>query len=202
MDFKMANKAYEWKVVSVFKKECNKADLVLDIGSNNGIYGIMAAKQGIKTYAFEPIIDNYDALLKNIELNNLNDKITAFDFALGDSPKNAIFNFNTFNTGSASINKLNVCSEEREVKIVVFDELKIHELKTAKNILIKMDVEGMEIPVIKGLKNLLKSNLNLVFIVETKHTSKKKIITELSKYANFKFKRIDAFNMLAIKKSN
>ena len=51
------------------KKEKNKF-LFIDIGANQGLYSIIAAKnkKNIKSYAFEPIKTTYDLLKKILKL--------------------------------------------------------------------------------------------------------------------------------------
>lgn len=58
---------------------------ILDIGANIGNHSIYWAmvKGAARIYAFEPIKETYEMLCKNITLNNLQEKIQTFNFALG-----------------------------------------------------------------------------------------------------------------------
>jgi FkbM family methyltransferase len=60
-------------------------DIVIDIGANIGVFSIFAVSQGAKVYAFEPNPESYDILKKNIEENNLGEKIKIFKYAVSDS---------------------------------------------------------------------------------------------------------------------
>lgn len=44
-------------------------EILLDVGANIGIYTLYAASRGITVYAFEPMVENYHHLVRNIEHN-------------------------------------------------------------------------------------------------------------------------------------
>jgi FkbM family methyltransferase len=48
---------------------------IMDIGANQGIFSLYAARNGAKVYAFEPCDENVEIMLRNIAQNNLNDNI-------------------------------------------------------------------------------------------------------------------------------
>lgn len=55
---------YEWSDVRI-----NKGDVVFDCGANLGVFSILAASKGAEVYAFEPIREARDILLKTLALN-------------------------------------------------------------------------------------------------------------------------------------
>jgi FkbM family methyltransferase len=60
-------------------------DIFVDIGANIGLYSIYAASMtGARVYAFEPESQNYAELNKNIVMNGLSERITAYCLALSD----------------------------------------------------------------------------------------------------------------------
>lgn len=63
-----------------------------DIGANIGIYSLYASKvkKNIKCFSFEPFSANYFLLNKNIEINRLDKKITAYRL-LYQANQNLIF---------------------------------------------------------------------------------------------------------------
>lgn len=199
MDFKMANKAYEYKAINLFCKELTHKDIVIDIGANSGLYSLVAAKYGIHSLAFEPVNLNFNSLLKNIEINKQSNLVKAFNFGLGDNEEKVKFNFNDYNTGAASKYQIRMETTETDVEIKVFDKLEIEDLINAKNVLVKIDVEGMEVNVIEGMQNFIKSTPEISYIIEVKHTGVEDVKNTLLKYANFEFKTIDTFNIFAKK---
>ena len=71
----------EW--INNFEQNC----IFWDIGANVGIYSIYAASEinGANVIAFEPSIENYYLLNRNISENNLSKRVLCLPFALSDS---------------------------------------------------------------------------------------------------------------------
>lgn len=62
----------------------NKEDLFIDIGANIGGYAILAAGHvGTNVIAIEPIPATFLSLQKNIQVNNLQDKVIALEAGAG-----------------------------------------------------------------------------------------------------------------------
>lgn len=53
-----------------------------DIGANVGLYSIYAAALKHRVYAFEPVASNYDVLVRNVVINEMDRAITALPIAL------------------------------------------------------------------------------------------------------------------------
>jgi FkbM family methyltransferase len=116
-------------------------------------------------YAVEPIKNTFKQLEENIELNNAHN-ITTFNLALGNKNGKAKMEITT----KCNQNRISPTEKEKEllsgfkrpkktgeetVRIMTCD--KFLENKKAPN-LIRMDVEGYEYQIIKGLKKTLKNN--------------------------------------------
>src|SRR4029450_4527251 len=72
-------------------------ETVVDIGANIGMYTIYAAAfAGARVFAFEPDALNYAELNKNIFVNQLNDRVSAFCLALTDESKVDYLNLGAF----------------------------------------------------------------------------------------------------------
>ena len=61
-----------------------EADILIDIGSNIGLYSIYAGIRGIRTYAVEPDALNFALLNLNINRNKSEDRVLGFCVALHD----------------------------------------------------------------------------------------------------------------------
>jgi len=88
------NTTDEWIITEIFGLnsytpkgfKIKKKDIVIDIGSQRGFFTVYAAKQAKKgkVFSFEPYINNFNYLIKNINLNNLKNVIA---YNLGVSGK-------------------------------------------------------------------------------------------------------------------
>jgi len=209
LDFQFANYAYEWGVKKFVYKHLKNYNVFLDIGANIGTYSILFAKHGLRGYAFEPVISNYDALVTNIKLNDFESKITAFPFALGEKKRKAEFTFDSINTGASHLTDnsdfLEKTSNPKFVAVDVvtldsiMDELNI---KIDDRIFIKIDVEGMEENVIKGAEKFIKKYPNLLFVIESIHSGEENLTKLLNSFANFESMEVDELNMGAKKINN
>lgn len=86
----------EWRATTLLTKEpetiswinsFNKKDILWDIGANIGMYSLYAGIKGINTLSFEPSPSNYWVLCKNIEINKLDEKISAYCIAFNNKTK-------------------------------------------------------------------------------------------------------------------
>jgi FkbM family methyltransferase len=60
-------------------------DVVIDIGANQGFFTCYAAQKGARVYAFEPVPELYQRLLRNVERNGFSDQVVAVQAAVSDS---------------------------------------------------------------------------------------------------------------------
>jgi FkbM family methyltransferase len=94
VSFCTPNRATAWRVDTLFTKEPDTiswiaefadGDALLDIGANVGMYSIWAAKtRAARVFAFEPESQNFALLNRNILINDLAERITAYCVALSD----------------------------------------------------------------------------------------------------------------------
>lgn len=148
------------KEVSVIDKIVNMlgaGDVFYDVGANLGMYTIfMAKKVGEKgcVVAFEPELSNYKVLQKNILINELNN-IILFQYALGNVEKIGCL-YNDMDTSKSSLVQYRPqVPVSQSVKIISGDNLILgNNIPLPK--VIKIDVEGYEYFVIRGLEKILK----------------------------------------------
>tara|TARA_B100001093_G_C26764603_1_gene987277 strand:- start:165 stop:860 length:696 start_codon:yes stop_codon:yes gene_type:complete len=132
------------------------SDIFVDIGANIGFYSILFSHKFKQIYSFEPNKRNFLVLIKNIEKNKLKN-IKIFNFGLGEKKDLLKGHSNTkgelFQTSGFAVSKSNDTGEE--VLIKKGDD--VLQFKN-KNITIKIDVEGFELFVLKGLERILTNN--------------------------------------------
>ncbi len=199
IDFKLANSAYEISVLKRFKALLPLYQVFIDVGANIGTYSLIAARYGVKSIAFEPIPSNFCSLKKNIKLNNFDNLIQPLMFGLSEKKEQVDFNFDPLKPGASSIHPHKRMGDIINVQLEEFDQLGLNEIEMAENILIKIDIEGMELNALKGMRKMLNQKKNICLIIETKHSGAKNIKKLIKEYGNYEFENIDEFNMLAIK---
>ena len=142
----------------------------LDIGAHIGYYTLQAAArvggEGA-VHAFEPIGKTFEYLKKNILLNKLTN-VHVNQYIVHDCcGKKEVFVYDERNVGTSSI--LEIDGKEPE-SVEIVECITIDEYITQKRLkevhALKIDVEGNELRVLKGMKNLLESKSLLHIIVE------------------------------------
>lgn len=159
-------------------------DVVLDLGANIGYYVILESRivgaSGI-VYAVEPVTECFKSLKKNVELNNLKN-VQLFQFGAGDTNTNAFINVGKkLNLSAMTFYRDAEFTQQEEVAMVTVDEF--FKDKREPN-LIRMDVEGYEYAIVKGMKKTLASpNLKLLMEIHSKIMTKEQTETM---FASFK----------------
>lgn len=148
-------------------KEVKESDIFYDIGANLGIYSIYAAhkiKSG-KVYSFEPHAVNFSSLLKNILLNNFMSKISPISCALSDKSDLVEFNYYKMESGTTAsqlgasgYDNFHFTPAATELKYCVSIDNLIETKGLPPANHIKIDVDGIELKILKGMKNLLCSS--------------------------------------------
>ena len=156
-------KGYETKYENKFMNELLPNDCIWDVGANIGHYTKnFSGKVGDSgtVCAFEPSPINYSILKKNCKsLNNT----FLFNFGLGEKKEKFSFQQGTDDIGATS-RIVDSNSNGIEVDVCVGFDLIEENIAKAPNA-IKIDVEGYEYEVIKGLSNYLSdSKLHLIGI--------------------------------------
>lgn len=129
--------------------------VALDVGANMGYYTVMMASlvgPAGKVIAFEPIKEPVYYLKESLQLNDFNNT-QLFDTCLGDTSGEISFDRTSC--------RLNVSNKKVQLEMVVsirpFDEM-ASEIGVSKVDLAKIDVEGAEFNVLRGMKNTLQKH--------------------------------------------
>lgn len=181
----MMVKAY--KIIKKYKK-LNSYTL-LDIGSNIGSVCIPSITRNYikKAIAVEPNPESYRLLCSNINLNNLNEKITTKKLCIGEFKKNLYLLLNNKNHGDNKISYTKV----KNKKFVKVNSITLDSLTNNFNekFIIKIDVQGSELLVLKYGKKTLSKKPPLILEFDTKLALDKNIIEigKILKQAKYSF---------------
>ena len=155
---------YEVKIDQLFDKYVKPAFTVVDIGANVGLHtlhsALLTGAEGL-VLAIEPSIWAIRKLSRNLELNpRLSDQVSVLQCALGDKEErrtNLHFQSSYLLTG------------KNEATPEIIDVLTLDSIMENKNLqkvdLVKIDVDGHELHILRGAKNML-STSKPVLIVE------------------------------------
>jgi len=144
--------------------------VVIDVGANVGWYSLHLARtlaaSGGRVFAMEPVPDTFAILTRNIALNGLEGVIVATNAGFGSEARMISFFVPAF-TGSvaASQRQLFPTEQNREIicRVVTLDDF-VDEQRIARVDLIKADVEGAEIDVLRGARRTIARDRPILFL--------------------------------------
>jgi len=148
---------YENEIGKLIRISLQPGDAALDIGANIGLQSIRMAQSatGGLIYAFEPLEHLRRRAEKNLQLNNVGN-VTMLPYALSDNEYEMEFAIDkaNWNQGAFSLSDSSAGDEKQNVSIKIGDN--IAEIATVQKLkLVKIDVEGYEFNVLKGLQQTL-----------------------------------------------
>jgi FkbM family methyltransferase len=147
---------YEREELALLEFLARESHVIMDIGANAGWYSLHFARivstNNGKVYSFEPVPYTYAELKRNIELNNFSAIVSAFNLALSDTEHTVELFIPTISGSVAASQKQLFPDEENETvkcRAISLDAF-AHQLQLDQLDLVKCDVEGAELFVIRG----------------------------------------------------
>lgn len=140
----------------------------MDIGANIGVYSIfMVAHPNVnKVIAFEPQSDCLIELKENVRLNGLEGRIDIHPGALSNYSGSASFRRMAPYSGGSGLSETHLFKDlkfESEITVGVETLDNLFDIRR-KNLILKVDVEGHEFPVLEGAKRVLSENFGIMQI--------------------------------------
>jgi FkbM family methyltransferase len=157
----------EKPVIDSFVSLLKKGDAFYDIGANIGIFTVAVAnavgKEG-KVIAFEPEKQSITRLKENLGINNLQN-VKIIEKALGDENKKTKLYIGGTTGNFSLVNIYDQHADTQEIELVKGDDfVKNNNLPIPTAV--KIDVEGYELSVLKGLEETLKNPVCKVICCE------------------------------------
>lgn len=178
---------YEPIHVRLMKKLLCAGDVFFDVGANVGYYSLLASQLVGDTgsvHAFEPIAENVAALKRAIEQNRVSN-IVVNEVAIGAT--NGVVTLFTDDTdvlgcsGHASAFSAENRTKQRMAQVTTLDEyVQSPDIPAVR--LVKIDVEGMELDVVLGMKDLLSRPDAPDLFCETWEKSSRNVTTYLARH--------------------
>ena len=137
-----------------------------DVGAHIGLFTLRISKKApsSKIIAIEPNPTNFKFLCKNICINHLNERVYTLNAAVGKERGKAILLLSKISRGDGSIKRWHNAGSAGGL---IIDVITLDEVLMNKGIcdLVKIDVEGAESDVLKGLENQYQKVNNLIIEV-------------------------------------
>ena len=159
--------AWEPQVTAIFRELLSSGDVCVDVGANLGYYALLAAKlvgPDGRVYAVEPAPDVHAALLANVELNGFAN-VTALCVAAGAGAAEAILDEGLPGQSIRAAIRPRAVAGETVVSVRSIASL-LDSADLARVRLVKIDVEGYEIEVLRGLEPVLAAGVRPNVLVE------------------------------------
>jgi len=132
---------------------------MIDVGGNIGVVASYAAiyKKFSKIFSYEPLLENYQLLVDNVKLNNIENVVYPFNVAVGDHNGAVKLGYNRVAFASPSIYMVNHDGTGQkgyphvaEVELVDIRSI----IDGVEHIdFLKLDCEGSEFPIINRMEN-------------------------------------------------
>ena len=187
---------YEPHTTEIVKREVKEGDVCVDVGASIGYFTMLFAQRvGLsgKVYSFEPTQNQFKYVRENIKANNYQMQVIAENMGAWSSETEIKLKVNAGN--------------EQICKVMPVDLILPRKVD-----FIKIDVDGAEPEVLKGLEETIKNNPQLKLIIEyypkyieMMGLNPKDVISFLDKY--FTYSRIegefsdDYFNFYCVRKN-
>lgn len=159
------NNVYEEYSSSLLLKHIKPGSLFIDIGAHYGYYTLLAGtgRPDCRVMAFEPSPVNFSILEKNVRHNKLSN-VELYQMAVSDRTGMAEFHITEASDNCGfSGHPVSPSIDIVQVKTVRLDDF---DLKTAGDIVVKMDIEGHEYEVIRGMDGLIRHSKDIRMLVE------------------------------------
>jgi FkbM family methyltransferase len=156
----------EMPVQRALSTHLRHGDVFYDIGANVGFFSLLAARMVGTSGAvcsFEPVTENASMVRKNATLNDFGN-IRVVEVAVGSEPGVAEFLLTEWDGGGTlalSAVRTTERVSSRMVPVATLDDL-IFDRRLPRPTFVKIDVEGVELDVLKGMSRTLKESMPIL----------------------------------------
>lgn len=149
-----------------FRKLVKPGMTVVDVGANQGLFAMLFASlvgPSGKVFSFEPEPNLYKIASSNLRANGIAN-VELLPMALGSGPGELTLQKSALNSGDNRLSRQVGANSEGavQVRIEPFDRLGL----TDKVDVVKIDVQGWETEVLKGMETLLQNNPDVILQLE------------------------------------
>ena len=158
---------YEEENVDVLFSFIKEDTVFLDIGANIGFFSLKMSRRlgpNGRVYGFEPHPLLYDLLCRNVYVNGLRDVVTCFKLALSDKNTHATLQYPVGHLGGGHVGAGDASGHTLvDAELKRLDDVLGADFRCD---LVKIDVEGHEINVLDGMKNIVVNSPQIKILFE------------------------------------
>jgi FkbM family methyltransferase len=159
---------YESEELELVRQKLQEVEVFVDVGANIGLYTCLAASEGRRVVAVEPLASNLRYLYQNLMGNKLN-QVEVFPIGLASTPSLSVL----AGMGAQASFLADWAKEDyghnRYIGTVCPSstlDIVLGTRFSGKRLLIKMDVEGFEFQVLQGASATLSMSPKPIWIIE------------------------------------
>jgi FkbM family methyltransferase len=148
---------HEWEELQFCFRFLRPGDLFVDVGANVGVFSALVGTRlpGVRTIAIEPFPPVRDDLVTNLGLNHFDGPVTVVGAAVSEEPGEAVFEVLERDVLNRLAPQGAVGESQAGIQV---DVTTLDDLVDEVPALIKIDVEGSELLVMRGARRLLKEH--------------------------------------------
>ena len=173
-----------WRAESLFEKEpitiewiagFQPGEVLVDVGANVGMYSIWSAKsRQVRVYAFEPEAQNFALLNRNVVLNGLSGRVSAYCLAISDTAGMSELHLSNLTVGGSCHSLGERVDYKHDPMTPVYSQgvmaARLDDLVAAGSVPapdhIKIDVDGFEPRVIAGARGQIEGTKLRSLLIE------------------------------------
>lgn len=152
---------YEPTLVEYLKRKVKPGDIFLDIGANSGHFSLIAARLGTEVISVEASPANCRLFSENVAANALGARIRLIHAAAGNENGKKELQENRLNGMWSTTSPKSFWHFWPVARKIAVPAVKIDDVLNPEDLerirFVKIDVEGAELTVLQGLRNLLRS---------------------------------------------
>ncbi len=159
---------YEPETGRLLARLLKPGDTFVDVGANNGYFAVLASQfvgPSGTVLAIEPNPGAVERLTKNVSLNGLEGTVHILPIALGEREGTANLNVSSFEDGWATLGPYPGSKTVVPVRVAALDDI----LEPTESVVLKIDAEGTEPSILRGMSQLLARTPNVAILLEWNH---------------------------------
>jgi len=152
----MAAGQYEPKSVALLKRIIAPGMKCIDAGAHIGFYTCLLAHlvgECGKVYSFEPMPSNFELLVKNINENQIQQRVYAYQLACSD---------NSGIMTASKVSNMYVIGQVSDAEQVNLEAVRMDDIVKEAIDIVKLDVEGHEPSAIRGMVSILSKDKPII----------------------------------------